>query len=397
VRIALIADAYPPLRTSGAVQVRDLAQELASQGNDVTVIVPAPGAAVPWRLERVGGVQVLALASPATKDVSYVRRTVAEALMPLCILRGIRRSPLRSASWEAVIWYSPSIFLGLLVGALKRSRACRSYLILRDIFPEWAVDMGLMRRGLAYWFFKLVERYQYSVADVIGVQSPSNLAYLAAWATRPGRQLEVLNNWLAPAADIGCSIRVSATSLAGRRILIYAGNMGVAQGMDILLEVATALRDRADIGFLFVGRGSDVPRLRALAAARALQNVMFFEEIEPAEIPGLLRQCHVGLVALDPRHRTHNVPGKFLAYMQAGLPVLARVNAGNDLIGMIDIEQVGLAYVGDSAAELAGLATTLCADEPRRRAMSAQALRLAASAFSVTSIARQITTVMATS
>jgi glycosyltransferase involved in cell wall biosynthesis len=124
---------------------------------------------------------------------------------------------------------------------------------------------------------------------------------------------------------------------------------------------------------------------------------MFFEEIEPAEIPGLLRQCHVGLVALDPRHRTHNVPGKFLAYMQAGLPVLARVNAGNDLIGMIDIEQVGLAYVGDSAAELAGLATTLCADEPRRRAMSAQALRLAASAFSVTSIARQITTVMATS
>ena len=126
-RIALIADAYPPLRTSGAVQVRDLAQELASQGNDVTVIVPAPGAAVPWRLERVGGVQVLALASPATKDVSYVRRTVAEALMPLCILRGIRRSPLRSASWEAVIWYSPSIFLGLLVGALKRSRACRSY------------------------------------------------------------------------------------------------------------------------------------------------------------------------------------------------------------------------------------------------------------------------------
>ncbi len=394
-RIALIADAYPPLRTSGAVQVRDLAQELAAQGHEVTVIIPAPGSREPYRLERIGAAQVLALASLPTKDLGYVRRTVAEALMPLYMLRGIRRSPLRSTAWEAVIWYSPSIFLGLLVGALKRSSACRSYLILRDIFPEWAVDMGLLRRGLAYRFFKLVERYQYSVANVIGVQSPSNLPYLAAWASRPGRRLEVLHNWLAPATDAGCSITISRTALSGRRILVYAGNMGVAQGMDILLEVATALNDRTDIGFLFVGRGSDVPRLRALAAARALQNTMFFEEIEPAEIPGLLRQCHVGLVALDPRHRTHNVPGKFLAYMQAGLPVLARVNAGNDLIGLIDDERVGLAYVGESAAELAALATALCADEPRRHAMSAQALRLAASAFSVAAAAQQITTVMA--
>ena len=396
-RIALIADAYPPLRTSGAVQVKDLAQELVSQGHEVTVLVPSVTRSVPWAIHTVDGVQVLSVAALTTKDVGYVRRTIAEAMLPFKLLRGLRNSPLGSVQWQAAVWYSPSIFLGLLVGALKRSAQCRSYLILRDIFPEWAVDMGLLRKGLAYRLFKGIEWIQYSVADVIGVQSPSNLNYLAQWARKPGRRLEVLHNWLAASPDIGCSISVEKTPLAGRTILVYAGNMGVAQGMDIVLDLAARLQGRRDVGFLFVGRGSEVARLRALAESRALDNVMFCDEIEPAEIPGLLRQCHIGVVALDPRHRTHNVPGKFLAYMQAGLPVLARVNAGNDLIGMIEKDQVGLAYVGDSSGSLELLAKQLCDDTVLRQEMSSNALRLARSAFSVTAVARQITTAVSES
>jgi glycosyltransferase involved in cell wall biosynthesis len=388
----LIADAYPPLRTSGAVQVRDLAQEFAFQGHEVTVLVPSVTRDAPWALATVGGVQVLSLAALPTKDVGYVRRTIAEALLPFKMLRGIRNSPLRSVEWQVAIWYSPSIFLGLLVGALKRSTKCRSYLILRDIFPEWAVDMGLLRRGLAYRFFKGIEWTQYAAADVIGVQSPSNLDYLAQWAKKkPGRRLEVLHNWLAAAPNIGCSISVQKTSLAGRIILVYAGNMGVAQGMDILLDLAGRLQTRRDVGFLFVGRGSEVSRLRSLAESRGLDNVLFRDEIEPAEMPGLLGQCHIGIVALDPRHRTHNVPGKFLAYMQAGLPVLARINAGNDLAALIEKEHVGYAYVGESVDSLELLAVQLSDNPTLREEMSANAVQLAQRAFSVSAAANQIT------
>jgi glycosyltransferase involved in cell wall biosynthesis len=379
------------MRTSGAVQVRDLARELAAQGHKVTVLVPSVTRGASWAIETVGDVQVLRLAALTTKDVGYVRRTIAEALLPFKMLRGIRRSALRSVQWDAAVWYSPSIFLGLLVGALKRSANCRSYLILRDIFPEWAVDMGILRKGFAYRFFKWVESYQYAVADVIGVQSASNLGYLAEWANKPGRRLEILHNWLAAAPDTGCSINVAKTPLAGRTIFVYAGNMGVAQGMDILLDLATRMKDRRDVGFLFVGRGSDASRLRTLAAARALDNVVFRDEIDPAEMPGLLRQCHIGIVALDPRHRTHNVPGKFLAYMQAGLPVLARVNAGNDLAAMVAAEHVGIAYVGESLDAFESLAAQLCNNEPMREEMSSNARRLAESAFSVTAVAGQIT------
>lgn len=389
-RIVLIADAYPPLRSSGAVQLRDLAQEFVQQGLDITVMVPSMGLDKPWAIEMMDGVQVLRLAALQTKDTGYMRRTVGEMLLPFVMLRGIRKSSLRSAQWDAIVWYSPTIFLGPLVGVLKRSNRCRSYLILRDIFPEWVVDMGILRRGLVYRFFKLVERYQYSVADTIGVQTPSNLGYLAEWGKKPRRRLEVLQNWLAPALNVGSSISVDASPLSGRTIFVYAGNMGIAQGIDIFLDIAERLINRRDIGFMFVGRGSEVSRLRASAEKRALDNIVFHDEVDPSEVPGLLAQCHIGLVALDPRHKTHNVPGKFLTYMQAGLPVLARINAGNDLADLINKEGVGRVYVGESLDALQALAEELCNDKDGRTLMSSQARSLAQSLFSATAVAKQI-------
>ena len=389
-RVALIADTFPPLRTSGAVQLRDLSREFVRQGHALTVLLPAHDIGQPWVLEDFDGVQVLRLRAPRTKDINYVQRTINEFLMPFAMRRSLRQSLLAQERWDGVVWYSPTIFLGPLAKALKAASGCRGYLIVRDIFPEWALDMGLMGRGLPYRFFKAVANYQYSVADVIGIQSRGNQAY---FADRPGRKIEVLQNWLADAPDVGCSIDV-AGSLAGRTIFVYAGNMGVAQGMGVLLDLAERLRGRSDIGFLFVGRGSDVQRLRDDAKARALDNVEFHDEIDPSEIPGLYAQCHVGIVALDPRHRTHNIPGKFLSYMQSGLPVLASINPGNDLVQLIEREGVGRVCTDQSVDTLTRLALEL-ADEvvvagAGGRAVSARCKALSARLFSPQAAVKQI-------
>ncbi len=390
-RIALIADTYPPLRTSGAVQLRDLAGEFRRQGHDVTVMVPAAGQRQPWTLDELNGVPVLRLAAPRTKDIAYIRRAIGEFLLPFAMLRHLRQSPLDAVRWEGVVWYSPTIFLGPLAKALKRASGCRGYLILRDIFPEWAVDMGQLRRGWPpYWFFKRIEQYQYSVADMIGVQTPANVAYFDAWARGSGRRVEVLQNWLADAPNVGTSLTVADGPLAGRTLFVYAGNMGVAQGMDILLDLAERLRDRRDLGFLFVGRGSDVPRLKADAAARRLDHVVFHDELEPWEIPGLLAQCHIGLVALDPRHKTHNIPGKFLTYLQAGLPVLARINPGNDLAELIDREGVGRVCTDDSVDTLQRLALELADDRAGYEPAAPRCRALFAKLFSPVAAVRQI-------
>jgi glycosyltransferase involved in cell wall biosynthesis len=143
-----------------------------------------------------------------------------------------------------------------------------------------------------------------------------------------------------------CSISLTKTKLAGRKIFVYAGNMGVAQDVGAFLDLAELLQARWDVGFLFVGRGSDATKLAEDAKMRGLNNVLFYNEIHPDEIPGLYAQCAVGLVALDPRHSSHNIPGKFLTYMQAGLPVLARINAGNDLVEIIQEHNIGGVSVG---------------------------------------------------
>jgi len=358
-RIALIADTFPPLRTSGAVQLRDLSREFVRQGHQLTVMLPAADLEQPWAIEDMDGVQVLRLRAPKTKDIGYVRRTVNEFMMPLAMLRHLRQSPLAQQRWDGVVWYAPSIFHGPLASALKKFSNCKGYLIIRDIFPEWAVDMGLMGRGLPYHAFKNVANYQYSVADIIGVQTGGNLPYFADWSKGDGRRVEVLQNWLADTAVAGCSISLAETPLAGRKNFVYAGNMGVAQGMAILLDLAERLQARKDVGFLFVGRGSDAQKLAADAASRGLDNVLFRDEVHPDEIPGLYAQCTAGLVALDPRHKSHNIPGKFLTYMQSGLPVLANINAGNDLAGIIQQENVGRVNEDGTVDTLERLAVAL--------------------------------------
>lgn len=390
-RIALIADVFSPGRTSAAVQLRDLAREMIAQGHQPTVFLPAHDIVEHWHHELVDGVDVMRLRAPRTKDIGYLRRTVAECLISYFMLWSIRCSPLAETKWDGVVWYSPTIFLGPVSKALKKRSGCRSYLIVRDIFPEWAADMGVMRRGLAYKFFKMVADYQYDVADTIGIQTSGNRPYFKDWISRTGGRLEILHNWLAPTPFAGCSISLADTCLAGRQVFVYAGNMGVAQGAEVFLRVAESLRTRRpDIGFLFVGRGSEVAHMRTEGVARGLSNVVFCDEIAPDEISGLYAQCQVGLVALNINHKTHNIPGKFLSYMQSGLPVLASINPSSDLEELINVERVGKASTDGCIDSLASLAEELLVDIGRDEAFASRCMTLAHRLFSPQVAVKQI-------
>ncbi len=389
-RIAIIADTFAPLRTSGAVQLGDLARALVHGGHQVTVLVPDPDASAPCRIEQWHGVTIARLRSGQSKGVSYARRFLAELSMPYRMWRAWRAGPLAGARFDGVVFYSPSIFLTPLVDRLARQSAARRYLIIRDHFPEWALDMGLLRMGPAYRLLRTIARRQFAASDVIGVQTAGNLPYLTDAPRRPGQRVEVLHNWLAARPPIGCSVDVGQTSLRGRRIFLYAGNIGIAQGMDVILDVAHALAERSDIGFLLVGRGDDFARLADRAARENLGNVVFHAEIDPDEVPGLCAQASVGLVLLDPRHNTHNIPGKFLSYMAAGLPVLAIVNRGNDLIDLIKTHQVGTALTQRDGTALAAVVADLADLMDTDPAIATRCRQLSESMFSAQSAAGQI-------
>jgi len=340
VRILVVVDVFPPFHSSAAVQMGDLTRELVLCGNQVSVLVPRFGIREKWGVDDYCGVRVVHLRSKPIKDIGYIRRVINEFLTPFDMWRGFKKTTIFNESWDAVIWYSPSIFFGPLIKRLKRKYSCRSYLILRDVFPECWVDINLISRaGAAYKFFKLVELFQYSLADTIGIQTASDLPYFEGKTHK--NRVEVLSNWLAEMPNAGCSISVEDTRLAGRSIFVYAGNMGAMHDIHALLNLADRMKSRRDIGFLFVGRGSQSRSLRDSAAKMDLDNVEFFDAVDSSEIPGLYAQCHIGLVALDHRHKSHNIPGKFLSYMRCGLPVLAQLNPGNDLVRIIEDERVG--------------------------------------------------------
>lgn len=389
-RVALIADVFPPLCSSGAVQLRDLAIEFARQGHEITTMIASPDLESLWAIEYIDAIQVLRLRTFRTRGRGYLARTFGELLMPYLMLWGLRNSPLAGVKFDAVIWYSPTIFLGPIIKFLKNQSGCPTYLIIRDIFPEWAWDIGLIRSKLVFSWFKLIANAQYAQADVIGIQTPGNKGYFLNWKDKHfNAQFEVLHNWLAYTPDVGCSIRVESSKLAGRKIFVYAGNIGVAQNVNVFCKLAKRFQYRTDLGFLFVGRGSESGKLARHYGA--LSNVCFCDEIDSKEIPGLFAQCHVGLIALDPRHKSHNIPGKFLSYMHAGLPVLAFVNKGNDLIELISTREVGVVVAASGEIDLsldkAAIDTLLLSQNP---SVGMRCKDLAVSMFSSAKAVRQI-------
>ena len=365
--ILIISDAYPPMRTSCATQIYDLAQAFIEHGHQVSIIIPGHSQKKSVEIFNTDGPTVYAVRCFKTKDVSYARRTIAEFINPFIIGFHLKRnSNFVCQKIDGIAWYSPSIFWGPLVKLLKRLFNCKAYLILRDIFPDWALDLGLLKKNLIYSFFKRVERYQYEQADYIGVQSPNNLTYFRRQQPQINARTEVLWNWIGSKQNSHCSIDLSETHLQGRTIFVYVGNMGVAQGMDALLKLTISFNQRNDAGFIFLGRGSEAERLKKIASENNLTNTLFYDEIDPTEVSGLLEQCQIGMIALDSRHTTHNIPGKLLSYLQAGLTILAKVNNGSDMVDMIRSNKIGYISTSDDESELHKLAVQCIKMEAER-------------------------------
>ena len=389
-KILLLAIHYPPMKTSCAVQMRDLAIELLSQGYKPIVVTTSEDIYKSTINEKIDGINILRIKINKINNASYFNRGINEIMLPLKIIIGIKKSKIPINDLNAIIWYSPTIFFGPVVSYLKRASKCPSYLILRDIFPEWALDLGILKKNLIYCFLKIIANYQYSVANVIGVQTSSNLKYLEGWSKKSKRKLEVLNNWLSPTNEKKTNISLYNTNLFGRKLFVYTGNMGVAQGLDVFIELAADLKSRKDLGFLFVGRGSEVNKLKRKSALKKLDNILFFDEIDPDEIPSLLKSCHVGLISLDLRHKSHNIPGKFLTYLKAGLPVLAKINPGTDLQNIIEKEKVGIVFNYDTVKNFSMLAQKIIDDEKNYKIMSDLGRSLYHKMFSTNKITNKI-------
>jgi glycosyltransferase involved in cell wall biosynthesis len=339
----LVSDAYPPDNVSSSIHIQDLAQALINRKHSVCIITPSPSQKKFLTVSQNGKLKIFRIKTLNHKKHNFIFRFFAEFSMPFLMMIAFSVYRINFPKIHGVIWYSPSIFFGPLIKFLKKKNACRSYLILRDIFPQWLVDIDLIsNKSFAFNILKKIELYQYNVANMIGVQSFNNLNYIKKYTSK-NQSVEVLNNWLGNLKPQKSPVSVLDTQFKNKIILIYSGNMGLAQDVYKLVQFVKLFENDNRFGFIFVGRGSEFNSIKEMIAKERILNLLLFNEISPRQLRDLYSECHIGLIALDHRHKSHNIPGKFLSYIQSGLPVIAFINKGNDLLGLIKNNRVGFA------------------------------------------------------
>ncbi len=391
-RILILVDCYYPSTKSSAKLVHDLAVELVQRGNQAVVLTPSETIAGKTESRTEDGVTVERVKMGRIKGVHRVVRAAKEMRLSARMWRSAKAF-LRQNPCDLILFYSPTIFFGALVRKLKALWDCPAYLILRDIFPYWAVDAGVLKKGPIFHFFRSVAAQQYRIADVIAVQSPANLQFFATQFSRERFRLKVLFNWTAlqEAPRLRTNYRASL-GLKDKCVFLYGGNLGVAQDMDNILRLAARLANRPDIRFLCVGEGSEVGRVQKHIELNRVRNVQLLPAMPQGEYLAMVSEFDVGLISLDARLTTHNVPGKLLSYLYWGMPVLASVNPGNDLFALLQQSSAGSCIRNGDDENLAQAALRLVDDARLRAAQGRNARRLLEQTFSVQHAVNQIFT-----
>ncbi|MBQ0688704.1 glycosyltransferase family 4 protein, partial [Providencia rettgeri] len=363
--LALIIDDYLPNSTRvGAKMFHELACELLKKGYNVTVITPNSNQQKALVNDSIDGVNIWRFKSGIVKDVNKIKRALNETLLSTYAWRAVK-SQISKNTFQAIIYYSPSIFFGPLVKKIKSICNCPSYLVLRDLFPQWCIDSGLIRKNsLIEKYFRFFEQYSYKQADIIGLMSDRNIEVFNKYNS--GLNTHVLRNWAKISITSHSSYYRKKLNLEDKVIYFYGGNIGHAQDMTNLLKLAKGMKEYTNAHFLFVGQGDEVELIKKLIIDWRLNNTTYLPSIDQNEFKQLLSEVDIGLFSLAKHHSFHNFPGKLLGYMVHSIPILGSVNNDNDLMPLINHSNAGYIYVNGDDQNLLKSAKLLYEDKELR-------------------------------
>ena len=392
-RLALLPDEYLPNGTRvHAKMFHELAHELQNRGHKPIIITPGDPEQSTKLVEEVyDGIEVWRFRTGRTRGVGKLKRALNESFLSINAWRAIKNK-IRNDPFDACINYSPTIFFGPLARRLKKHGAY-IYLILRDMFPQWVIDQGMIREdSIIARYFRFFERLNYQVSDCIGVMSEANLRLFNQ--LHPGYiNVKVLMNW----ADIKPLDKSLIKSnwreewgLSDKVVFFYGGNIGHAQDMANLLRLAKNMLLESKAHFLFIGEGDEVDLIHRLKDEWQLDNVTIKPSVSQAVYRELLTQIDIGLISLSRKHTAHNFPGKLLGYMTESLPILGSVNKGNDVIELINRNNAGQVFENGQDHELLNAAKSFLSSKTLRENNGVNSRKLLESFFSVESIATQI-------
>lgn len=337
--ILLVVIGYPPEIRSSSQLTKEFAEELVATGHTVTVLTSYPGynlsdmqkgADYPM-VSVVNGVRIIRVKSLPVHKVSPFRRGIGELSLPFFFsfsaLRHIK------GKVDGIEVLSPPLTLGIVGGILKWFFRAPLIVNVQDLFPQNAVDLGIIKSRAVLGVFRVIEELVYWFADLITVHSKGNQAFLIDVRKQKASKVLVIPNWI----DLAPFTRMQRTGrfrkqygLENKFIILFAGVLGPAQGLDIVMETAKEVVDLEDLVFLLVGDGTAKSALVGKAAEWNLKNVQFENFVSIDEYPELVKDADVGMLTITHLYHTPVVPGKLLGYMAGGIPTLASLNIESD-------------------------------------------------------------------
>ncbi|MEZ6930035.1 glycosyltransferase family 4 protein [Aeromonas sp. S16(2024)] len=392
-RLALLIDDYLPDSTRvGAKMFHELAVCLQQQGHYVIVITPECNQTDTLVCGELDGIKVWRFKSGEIKNIGKIKRAINESMLFLRTWWAVREK-IEKDTFDGVIYYSPSIFWGGVVRWLCQRCQCPAYLVLRDLFPRWAIDAGMIgERSLITRYFRFFEHLSYRQAKMIGLMSENNIKVFKEEGNH--YPTEVLRNWaaLAPVTQFPTDyvpLR-QRLKLQDKVIFFYGGNIGHAQDMANLMRLTKAMSNHPQAHFLYVGQGDEVALINQLSREWNLSNFTYLSSVNQHEFKLMLAEIDVGLFSLSADHTSHNFPGKLLGYMVQNIPILGSVNQGNDLMELINTNRAGIIRVNGDDVGLYEAAESLLKDDSFRQRLGRQANELLHREFSVSTAAEVI-------
>lgn len=334
---------------------QDLMRKFRDEGHQVYIVTAAERRlGKETSLVESHGVKILNVKTLNVQKTNIVEKGIGTLLIERQFNAAIKRY-LGGVKFDLITYSTPPITFTNVVKYLKQQNPqAVSYLQLKDIFPQNAVDIGMFgERSIFNCYFRRKEKALYEASDYIGCMSPANVNFVLEHNPEiDSARVEVAPNSIElKDDDVFDPGQLKAARLYIRKkynlpldkpVFIYGGNLGIPQGIDYLVKCLDANKNRTDCYFVVVGSGTHYGLISEWYSNNQNHNVKLMQALPKSEYDTLVRTCDVGMIFLDHRFTIPNYPSRLLSYLEYKMPVVCATDVNTD-IGKI-AEENGYGY-----------------------------------------------------
>lgn len=332
----------------------DLMRKFRDEGHKVYIVSSVERRlGIPTNYKEIDGVHILSVKTLNLQKTNVVEKGVGQLLVETQYKNAIKEH-LDGVNYDLILYTTPPITFPKVIRYLKsKNKKTKTYLLLKDIFPQNAVDLEMMTtsgvKGMLYKLFRKKEVELYRLSDYIGCMSPANVHYIVEHnpEVKP-EKVEVAPNSYERIEQTVLSekeriaFREKYQLPTDRPVFIYGGNLGKPQGIPFLIQCLNANADRDDCHFVVIGNGTEYGKLETWYEVKQPKSVSVFQRLPKEDYDQLVRACDVGLIFLDYRFTIPNYPSRLLPYLMEKKPIIAATDPNCDTGSIAETNGYGL-------------------------------------------------------